>query len=148
MQSIAQSVDRQNQEMEAKAMTELEKKGIVVNVINGSKPTPGEERTRFYVKVDHSNSAESMEDAIDSERNHYAFPPKPVQVKLPIGVAQKFSADDSLRDGMTLHQISYVVVDGGDTYTLRFVTEEASEAIQGIADSVAGSLRIIPSKRN
>jgi hypothetical protein len=49
---------------------------------------------------------------------------------------------------MTLHQISYVVVDGGDTYTLRFVTEEASEAIQGIADSVAGSLRIIPSKRN
>jgi len=142
MQKMAQNFDSANKEAENKALAELEKKGIIVNVINGSKPVPGEKRTRFYVLHTHAGGAVSTDEATDVERNHYAFPPKPTTVKLPIGPALRFSADDSLNDGMTLHQISYVVIDGSETYTLRFVTEEDGQTIQSIADLVAASLRI------
>ena len=145
MQNLAQKVDQQNQQAEQKALDDLLKKGIIVNVINGSKPIPGEERTRFYVKKTHSDGAASLSEAIENERSHYAFKPKPTEVSLPIGKAAKMSADDSLKDGATLHQISYVMVDGGDTYTLRFVTEEDVQAIQSVAGVVANSLRIKPS---
>ena len=144
MQNMAQNFENANKEAESKALAALEKKGIVLNVINGSKPTPGEKRTRYYVLHTHASGAVSTEEATDIERNHYAFPPRPTTVTLPIGSALRFSADDSLNDGMTLHQISYVVIDGSDTYTLRFVTEEDGQSIQSIAEPVAKSLRIKP----
>lgn len=148
MQNLAQKVDQQNQQAEQKALDDLLKKGIVINVVNGSKPIPGEERTRFFVKKTHSDSAVSLQEAIENERSHYAFKPKPSEVALPIGKAAKMSADDNLKDGATLHQISYVIVDAGDTYVLRFVTEEDLQAIQSIAGVVANSLRIKPSTRS
>jgi len=146
MQDMARQMDEKDKEAEAKALAGLAKKVIVINAINGSKPTPGEDRTHFYVKVSHGSGSISKDQAIDTEKNHYAYPPKPTEVKLPIGMALKFSADDALRDGMTLHQISYVVIDGSDYYALRFVTEEDVSAIQQIADQVANTLRIKPSK--
>lgn len=144
VQSIANEMDQKDKEAEAKALAELAKKGVIINAINSSRPTPGEERTRFYVKAIHGSSTISKDDAIATEKLHYAFPPKPTQVKLPIGTAQKFTADDSLRDGMTLHQISYVVIDGSSLYSLRFVTEEDVTSIQSIAEQVANTWRIRP----
>lgn len=144
LQDMAQKMEQKDKEAEQKALAKLAEKGIVINAINGSKPIPGEERTHFYVKVFHSGGPISKEDAIDIEKNHFAFPPKPTNVQLPIGAALRFAADDSLRDGMTLHQISYVVVDGSDFYTLRFITEEDATAIQQIAEAVANTFRIKP----
>ncbi len=146
MQKIAQRADENAKKQEAEALAALEKKGVVLNVINGSKPIPGESRTRFYLKVTHGNGPIAIADALDVEKLHYHSPPPPTDATLPIGPAKKFSAHDSLRDGMTLHQMSYVVIDGPNTYTLRFVTEEAPETIESIADAVAQTLRIKPSK--
>jgi hypothetical protein len=144
LQQMASSFDEKNKKEEADALDALAKKGIILNVINGSKPIPGEKRTRFYVLVKHLGGSVSRDDAINSEREHYAFKPKMLEVKLPIGPAVKCVADDTLRDGGSLHQISYLVIDGGDLYSLRFVTEEAAETITSIAETVAGSLRIKP----
>ena len=145
MQNLAQKVAQDSQKEEQKALDDLEKKGIIINVLGGSKPIPGEERTRFYVKKTHTDGSASLQEAVENERTHYAFKPKPSDIALPIGKAARMSADDSLKDGATLHQISYVIVDGGDSYALRFVTEEDVQAIQSVASAVANSLRIKPS---
>jgi hypothetical protein len=144
MQKLAQSLAQEDKRAEQKAMAELEAKGIILNVLNGSRPIPGEKRTRFYVERSHGTGTAYAQDAVASEQTRYAHMPKPTVVSLPIGKAVRLSADDSLIDGMTLHQTSYIVVDANDTYTLRFVTEEAPESIQRIEDAVAKSLRIAP----
>ena len=146
MQKMAADMDAKNKQEEADGLAALTKKGVVLNVINGSKPIPGEKRTRFYVKVKHQGGSLSRDDAINIEREHYAFKPKMFEVTLPIGKAVKCIADNEMRDGGSLHQISYVIVDGGDIYSLRFVTEEGVETINSIADQVANSLRIKPTK--
>lgn len=143
-QKLMEGMRQDDAAEERKTLERMEKKGIVVNVINGSKPIPGEARTRFYVLRTHSESPVDWLAAADKERRHYAFPPKPQEVDLPIGKAWRLSATDTLRDGGTLHQISYVVAEGGDTYTLRFVTEEGQDTIKSIADDVAKSWRVTP----
>ena len=145
MQNLAQKVAQDSQKEEQSALANLERKGIIINVVNGSKPIPGEERTRFFVKKTHSDGSVSLLEAVENEQTHYAFKPKPTDIALPTGKAAKLSADDSLKDGATLHQISYVIVDGGDAYVLRFVTEEDAQSIQSVAAAVANSLRIKPS---
>lgn len=144
MQDLANRAATEDRRAEQAALAKLEAKGIIVNVINGSRPIPGEERTRFYVKHTHGSGDVTKDDAIDAERSHYAFPPKPTDVNLPIGPAFRFAADDSLRDGMTLHQISYVVVDGADTYALRFESEEEGVLTPDFAETVAKTLHITP----
>jgi hypothetical protein len=142
MQKLAQNAALEDKQAEQKAMAELEAKGIVINVINGSRPIPGEARTRFYVKRSQGGGTAYAQDALADEQKHYGNSSKPTVVDLPIGKAMRFSIDDALKDGMTLHEISYVVLDANDTYSLRFITEEAPETIQSIEETVARSLRI------
>ncbi|AIE86248.1 hypothetical protein OP10G_2880 [Fimbriimonas ginsengisoli Gsoil 348] len=146
LQRMAADSDRRSQEMEQKELASLEKRGIVIQVINGSRPTIGEDRTKYYVVRHHLSGNVGWAEATDAERRHYAYPPKPEEVKLPIGKAYRFFADDKLRDGSDRHQISYVVIDGEYTYTLRFLTQEDAQTISSIADPVAQSWRIHPTK--
>lgn len=139
---IAAQIDRDSQEKEQKALEALEKKGIVINVINSSKPIPGEARTRFYVRRYQSGGNVTWDDAKATERQNYAHAQTPKEINLPIGKALKYSADDELRDGGVLHQISYVVVEGHNVYCLRFVTEESGDVISSLADQVAQTWRI------
>lgn len=147
IQQMEQNMQADSQKEEQEKLAKLEKEGIIVNVINGSKPIPGEQRTRFYVKRVH-DSPGSLDDAAEAERKHYGSKDKPTPVKLPIGPAFRITEDDSLRDGMTMHQISYVIVYDADTYLLRFESEEDISAIQQVAEPVAMSLRIVPAKRS
>jgi len=133
---------KDSDENEKKALADLEKKGIIVNVINGSKQIPGEARTKFYVRRFKKDSNVTWDDAMATEKENFAFAPKPTEVKLPIGKALRYSADEEMRDGGVVHRISYVVVDGHNAYSLRFVTEESGDVIKSIADQVANTWRI------
>ena len=146
MQDIAQRAAESDKKDQETAWANLESKRIYLQVLNGSRPIPGEKRTRFYLKHTKGDGPVYTGQAIDVERKAWAFPPHPTEAKLPIGTALRFQSDDSLRDGATLHQISYVILDGADTYTLRFVTEEDGQVISSIADGVAQSLRIKAAK--
>jgi hypothetical protein len=142
------SADFQNSanEAEIKQLEDLAKKGVLIHVIaEGAKPIPGEARTRFYVKKTTEGGPMSLVDAAEKERGQYAFKPKYDTIQLPIGEAIRCKQSNGLRDGGTLHQISYVVVDGNDMYSLRFVTQEAAQTIESIAEQVAQSWRIKPS---
>lgn len=143
---MAQQMQQDSQKQEEAGLEKLEKKGIILNVMNSAKPIPGEQRTRFYVLRNHGSGSTSLEDAAEAERYHFSAE-KPAPVTLPIGPAYKITKDDSLRDGMTLHQISFVVVYDEDTYDIRFETEEDAMTIQNVADQVAKSIRIVPARR-
>jgi hypothetical protein len=147
MQEIADRAAASDKKDQEKAWANLESKGITLQVLNGSRPIPGEARTRYYLKHTHGDGPVYTGAAIDTEGKAWAFPPHPTEAKLPVGTALKFAQDEGLRDGATLHQISYVILDGADTYTLRFVTEEDGQTITSIADQVAESFRIKPPRR-
>lgn len=139
---MASDMKREADENEKKALEELEKKGIVVHVINGTKPIAGEARTRFYVQRTDGDADATWDEARSVERKQYVHAQTPKEVRLPIGKALLFSETSELRDGGVLHKISYVVLEGKSVYSLRFVTEESKDAIAGIADGVAQTWRI------
>ncbi|MEZ0324881.1 MAG: hypothetical protein ACAH95_03175 [Fimbriimonas sp.] len=130
---------------ELKELEEMAKRGIVINVISeGTRPIPGEARTRYYVLKTSHGGPISLVEAADIERKHYVLKPKYDTIQLPIGEALRCQAKEELRDGGVRHQISYVVVDGNDMYSLRFVTQESAQTIEAIAEPAAQSLRIKP----
>lgn len=133
---------KDSDENEKKALALLAEKGIIINVINGSKQIPGEARTKFYVRRFRKDSNVTWDDAKANEKENFAYAPKPVEVNLPIGKALKYAADEEMRDGGVVHRISYVVVDRHNAYSLRFVTEESGEVINSIAGQVANTWRI------
>jgi len=133
---------KESAEKEKAELEKLEKAGVIVHVINGSKQLPGEARTRFYVRRFRKDSNVTWDDAMATEAKEYSHAQKPTEVRLPIGKALRYSGDDELRDGGVVHRISYVVVDGTNAYCLRFITEESGEVISSIADQVAQTWRI------
>jgi hypothetical protein len=144
LQQFSAEMEKQDREMEQKELERLEKKGVVVQAINSSKPVFDEARTRFYVLRKHVDGNPGWAEATDMERRHYAFPPTPVEVKLPIGKSYRLSADDTLRNGSIRHEISYLAIEGSDIYVLRFITQEDASVIKTIADSVAQTWRVRP----
>lgn len=145
---MAKQLGDMDKQQEAQALADLKAKGIVIQVLDSSRPIPGEERTRYYVKrIDHgSNYALDLatQDEEDFLRGLGADPPTPVD--LPIGPAMKFTADRKTIAGDESTHISYVVVDGKYSYHLRFAATNNPTAIQSIADDAAKSWRITPSK--
>lgn len=135
-------LERRDRENEQKELAAMEKRGILVNVINGSRPIPGEARTHYYIRRTHRDGNVTWDEAKEIEQSPLALRPKPTEVKLPIGKALKFETRDEMRDGGVVFQISYVVIEGKDTYALHFITEESKETISTIAEQVAQTWRV------
>lgn len=145
---MVSQMDQMEKEQEAKALADLKAKGIVIQVLDGSRPTIGEERTRYYVKrVDHGSNY-SLDLAGQDEKDHLLGmgADSPTTVQLPIGPALKFVAERKTIAGDETNHVSYVVVDGKYSYHLRFGSTNNPSAIQSIADQVAQTWRITPSK--
>lgn len=133
---------RRDQEKEKQDLLDMEKRGILINAINSSRPIPGEARTHYYVRRTHRDSNITWDEAKEIEQAHLALRPKPTEVRLPIGKALKFETRDEMKDGGVVFQTSYVVIEGKDTYALHFITEESKETISSIADQVAQTWRV------
>lgn len=142
VQRMAESIERQDKAQEEKELAALRAKGVLLNVIDGSKPIPGEARTHYRVIVSHADWNLSLDEAFEVEKKNYFENVKPRPIKLPIGDAYVTDETRNLRDGGVLTTISYLVVDGHDTYTLRFVTESDGGALKQVAAQVAPTLRV------
>jgi hypothetical protein len=144
---LANSMAADDAQEQAKAKAELKAKGVVIQIIDSSKPIPGEARTRYYVKVDDHDGNVSLDKAVDEEMEFLQGlgASNPVKVKLPIGPAYMINADRKTIGGDELTRISYVTVDGKKSYHLRFVATNNPTSIQQIAADVAKTLRIKPS---
>jgi hypothetical protein len=145
MTQMQNQVNAMNKQEEDQALADLKAKGIVIQVIDGSRPIPGEERTRYYVKVvDHGGNC-SLDDAVNDEKE--AISGAVVQnIQLPIGKAAKFTSDTKTIGGDEVTRVSYVVVDGHNAYSLRFISTNNPGIIQRVADQVAQTWRIQPTK--
>lgn len=146
VQQFTQQMQQQGAAEEKQKLDELDAKGIVIHVINGSKPIFDEARTKYIVQRYDGDSNWDFDGAAEKERSVYAFKPARQDLNLSIGKVAKLSASEELRNGSTKHRISYLAIDGKKLYVLRFVTQESKEAISSIADQVAETWRIKPSK--
>jgi len=136
-------LDKMQQESDAQAAADLEKKGIVISCIDSSKPIPGEARTQYRVKREKKGPM-SLEDATAAEKGQQIGAGAPTYVELPIGKAGYLHVTDNLKDGGVVTKIIYIVCNGEDVYTISFITENAASTIESIADPVIQTLRIKP----
>ncbi len=144
LQQLTQQMDNMGKEAEQERLNELYEKGILLHVINGSKPIFDEARTKFVVRRQKGSSNWTFDQAAELERGEYAHKPNRKDVNLPIGRAVKLWLSEDLRNGSTIHRISYLAIEGKDLYVLRFVTQEPKETIESVADQVAQTWRIKP----
>jgi hypothetical protein len=145
MESLKSQINAQSEQQAKEALAKLREKGIFLHIIDGSKPIPGEERTRYYVKkVDH-NGNWSLKMACDDEVEYFKGwgADKPKLVNLPIGPVYKIAADYKTRGGDEVERIGYITVDGPATYLLRFISTNNPQAVLSIADDVAKTWRIV-----
>lgn len=142
LEQLSKEIDKMGDEAEKEQLEKLKAKGIIVHVINGSKPIIGEQRTKFIVKRESDSANWTWEMAEKFEKKQFLHNQTPKTVQLPIGEARRFEETRQLVDGANFTQISYIVISGKDLYSLRFITEEAPEAVKSIDKQVAESLRI------
>ncbi len=135
-------VDADSKKEEEAALAKLKEEGIIIHCVNSSKPIPGEKPTQFYVKKQSQGGNWSWEDAEKSEFGQYKTKPKATKVTLPIGQASRMQDTWQLVDGANYSVISYVIPNGKDLYTIRFITEEPIETLTAIDKQVAESFRI------
>ena len=148
LQKLTSDLEQQSKQDEMQQLAGLRAKGVAIQVLDGSKQTIGELRTRYRVIViDHGGNYDlekATADEMDALRGDGASDPQ--KITLPIGPAVKIVAERKTIGGDTEDRISYVVVDGKKSYHLRFQCTNNPSAIQSIADDVAKTWRITPSK--
>lgn len=144
LQQLNQTLmDRMHENVQQKK-EELYAKGILFEAYNSGRPVFDEVRTHYLVQRKTGNGNWTWETAENEERKAYAFKPKKQDMELPIGKVLKLSASEELRNGSTVHRISYLAIEGPKLYILRFVTEQSPETISSVSDSVAQTWRIKP----
>jgi len=145
LQDLAQGIQNEEDALDAEEAAELEKEGILIWVNDSSRPIPGEERTHYRIKrsqAGHGSVEDAAEDAKQDLLNE-----GPIQyVELPIGKAARMEASTTKIDGGQLFQIVYVIVNGKDTYNIRFTTQNDPSSVKNVEKSVIESLRIKPNK--
>ncbi len=148
MAQLGAQMEANDKKREEQELAALRAKGTVINIIDGSKPTIGELRTRYYVHLKDHGGNYSLDKATADEMDHLrgTGANDPVKVNLPIGPAMKIVASRKTVGGDQEDHVSYIVVDGKNSYDLRFESTNNPDVILSIADQVAQTWRIAPSK--
>ena len=147
IQALAQGMAEMDADAQRKEMEALKARGIVVHIIApGVKPIPGEARTRYQVKTVHADANVTLAEATERTKEDMGTGTTQSPATLPIGPATRFVAHRTLKDGGIYDAVAYVVVDGPDTFVLKFITEAGATNILPIEKAVAESWRIKPGK--
>lgn len=129
--------------MSSQEKESLKKEGIVLMFNDGSKPTPGEENTRFYLQV--KEDVRGLDDAADVFANMMVLAKK-TPITTPIGKAVRLNSDYTNKGGDKIHEIGYVWADGPKGYALRFICTGEKQPISAVAEPVMQTVRIRPVK--
>ena len=139
---LMNSIDEESAAAIKKRVDSLEGKGIYVYAFNsGIKRIPGEEETRYIVKKESVGGNAQLQDVSDKIAKEVNGEMKPQSVELPIGKAVMVHGKVTRQDGGIVTTVTYGLVNGGDEYIVRFVTEEPLD-MESIAASVMPTLRI------
>lgn len=144
---LAGELNAMELEGEAEEAAALEKKGIYLTLYNqGVRPVVGEPMSRYFVKKKAEMGNLSLDRAAKLTRDELIGEDAGTKVTLPIGDAMRFNVREETRDGGVLSQVVYVLVNGNERWTVRFVTREDPSMFKDIHEPVLQTLRIRPAK--
>ncbi len=147
VQGLMNDMAKFDQKIGAEEEANLRKKNVIFTVVDTSaKPIIGEERTRFYIHKKTRDGNATLDDAAADEKEFLTNESAAKDIDLPIGKAKEFHAEVTTKGGDKVNRVSYVMVDGKDSYALRFVSTNNPQGVESIAAEVAKSLRIRPGK--
>ena len=142
--AILKEFSQQENKQEQEALERLREKGIVLNLVDNSRPLPGELYTRYQVEVREAPRNLTLEDAVAYERGKMTGEDAGAAVELAVGKAWPLIADGKNRIGDQETHISYVLVDRKKQFTIRFIATNNSTAVSQIEAAVADSFRYKP----
>ena len=142
MQAMASQAEAEMNDAEKAQLAEMRKeKGIILHFVDSSKPTIGEEPTKYYVvKVDNPMNI-SLGDAVAKERERMTNEDKGTEVDLAMGKAWRLSTQFKNRICDEETMIVYVFLDGKTYYALRFASVNNPSAVQSIEKAVSETFR-------
>jgi hypothetical protein len=146
------AMDHQQQELDRQYEENIkapgaDKDGLIISVVDRqNRVTPGEQRTRYTVRVKDMHSGVTLDEAAEAAKGEITGEGPPKKVTLPIGPAIRYDSSVQQRSGSTVTKVMYVVVDGAKAYWVTFTTESAPQLVTSNAEAVIQTLRIKPSK--
>lgn len=97
--AILKEFSQQENKQEQEALERLREKGIVLNLVDNSRPLPGELYTRYQVEVREAPRNLTLEDAVAYERGKMTGEDAGAAVELAVGKAWRLIADGKNRIG-------------------------------------------------
>jgi len=142
LQDMAAGMEAEMKEEEKAELEAMRKeKGIILHFVDGSRPTIGEEPTRYYVvKVDNPMNL-ALSDAVGKERERLINEDAGEAVELAPGKAWRLKTQYKNRIGDEETHIVYVFVDGKSYYALRFTSVNSPDAVLRIEKAVSETFR-------
>ncbi len=137
--ALAAAMEKTHAEMEKKALAELRTKGILIQAVDDSRGTIGEDATRFYVQE--YKDIGNLEAMKTQEKELLMNEGSGEAVTLPVGNAWMYQNKGRNRIGDMERHVSYLVCDGGDGYAIRFVSTNNPTVFDAFHRQVAKSLR-------
>jgi hypothetical protein len=144
MSGVLKEFAQEESKQEREALERLREKGIVLNLVDNSRPLPGELYTRYLVEVRESPRNLTLDEAVAHERGKMTGEDAGAAVELAVGKAWRLIADGKNRIGDQETHISYVLVDGKKQFTIRFIATNNPTAVTQIEAAVADSFRYKP----
>lgn len=143
VQELGKEIEKHDKETEAAFREKLKENGVSIMLFfKGARSIPGEERTRFYVKVRPSEGTLAEEAAATKAGLHGSETIEQKHVELPVGPAEAFKASRKTQGGDEVTEIIYLMVSGDKTYVTRFVTSNSAERITSISNPIMQTFRV------
>jgi len=144
MKALAEQTEKNLNEEKARLDEKHKEQGIGLMLYDkGTRPIPGEERTRIYVRVRDAKGA-LTEEANDVKKGmsdgKNAVEEK--TVTLPIGTAVALRGNVTTVGGDVVTDIIYVLVSKDKTYLINFTSTNSSERISSVSNPIMQTFRI------
>ena len=140
-----QEIPKDLTEDEKQMLSKLEPYGIYLRLYDSmQRPIPGEIETSVTIKKE-SGGSTTIDDAAKDYANRIgARPEEHSRIQLPIGPAEEFKTHTTDIKGDVLYKIEYVIVNGGDVYTVTLVATNNDSAISDKALPMIQTFRVKP----
>ena len=105
------------------------------------RPIPGEPATSLMVGKQVRKGGANLKEETDKLAEEYTGEER-TSITLPVGPAEQIRAAVASRGGDKYRHIDFVLVNGEDVYTFRFVSAQSMEAIKSVALPIMETFRV------
>lgn len=135
---------KMQQESAKELQAEMDKEGILLWIVGGARPIPGEEPTEYTLKHKKLGGEMDIENAANVAKGDLILAHDPEYVTTPLGKSAKFVLNYTDKAGDHVHKVMYAFVDGATLYELTFSNTGDFNQIKDIEGPAMQTLRIRP----